>query len=65
MKEDKYTKSLAKNQVCVIINVRDIRQNFLPKVIRLCMETRGVCVPLRGTNMAVGKQHVYGFSTYA
>ena len=29
------------------------------------METRGVCVPLRGTNMAVGKQHVYGFSTYA
>ena len=25
MKEDKYTKSLAKNQVCVIIHVRDIR----------------------------------------
>ena len=26
------------------------------------METRGVCVPLRGTNMAAGNQHVYGFS---
>ena len=29
------------------------------------METRGVCVPFRGTNMAAGNQHVYGFSTYA
>ena len=28
VKEDKYTKSLAKNQVCVIIHMRDI-QKFL------------------------------------
>ena len=39
MKEDKCTKNLAKNQVCVMIHVRDIRKNFLPKFIRLCMET--------------------------
>ena len=39
MKEDKYTKSLAKNQVCGIIRMRDIRKNVLPKLIRLCMET--------------------------
>ena len=31
MKEDKYTKSLAKNQVCAIFHMRDIRKNFLPK----------------------------------
>ena len=31
MKEDKYTKSLAKNQVCAIFHMRDIRKNVLPK----------------------------------
>ena len=39
MKEDKYTKSLAKNQVYAMVHMRDIRKNVLPKFIRLCMET--------------------------
>ena len=45
MNEDKYAKSLAKNQVCAIIDMRDIRKNVLPKFIRLliCMETTYWC----------------------
>ena len=39
MKEDKYTKSLAKSQVYAIVHMRDIRKNVLPKFIKLCMET--------------------------
>ena len=39
MKEDKYTKRLAKNQVCAIFHLRDIRKNDLPKFIKLGMET--------------------------
>ena len=39
MKEDKYTKRLAKNQVCAIFQMRDIRKNDLPKFIKLCVET--------------------------
>ena len=31
MKENKYSKSLAKNQVCAIVRMRDIRKNVLPK----------------------------------
>ena len=31
MKEDEYTKSLAKNQVCAIFHMRDIGKNVLPK----------------------------------
>ena len=38
MKEDKYTKSLAKNQVYAMVHMRDIRKNVLPKFIELCME---------------------------
>ena len=38
MKEDKYTKSLAKNQACARFQMRDIRKNGLPKFIKLCME---------------------------
>ena len=30
MKEDKYTKSLAKNQVYAIVHLRDIQKNVLP-----------------------------------
>ena len=30
MKEDKYTKRLAKNQVCAILHMWDIRKNGLP-----------------------------------
>ena len=37
MKEDKYTKSLAKNQVCAIFQRRDIRKNGLPKFIKLLL----------------------------
>ena len=36
MKENKYSKSLAKNQVCAIVHMRDIRKNVLPKFIKLC-----------------------------
>ena len=62
MKEDKYTKSLAKNQVCAIIDVRDIRKNVLPKFIRLCMDRRRHDgVPLRGTNMATGNHQKHLF----
>ena len=43
MKEDKYTKSLAKNQVYAIVHMRDIRKNVLPKFIKLCMETPCLC----------------------
>ena len=67
MKEDKYTKSLAKNQVYAIVHLRDIRKKVLPKFIKLCMETP-CCVPFRGTNMAAEKQqkHLFlSFPTYA
>ena len=39
MKEDKYTKSLAKNKICAIIDMPDIEKNVSPKFTRLCMET--------------------------
>ena len=39
MKEDNYTKSLAKNQVCTIFEMQDIRKNVLTKFIKICMET--------------------------
>ena len=55
MKEDQYANSLAKNQVCAIFHKRDIRNNVLPKFIKLCMEMP-CCVPLRGTNVAAGNQ---------
>ena len=47
MKEDKYIKSLAKNQVCAIFHMRDIRKNILPKFIKLCMEMAYLC-PFQG-----------------
>ena len=43
MKEDKYSKSLAKNQVYAIVQMRDIWKNVLPKFIKLCMETPCLC----------------------
>ena len=41
MKKDKYIKTLAKNQVCEIFQMRDIGKIGLPKFIKLklCMET--------------------------
>ena len=47
MKEDRYTKSLAKNQVYSIVLMRDIRKNVLPKFIKLCTETPCLC-PFQG-----------------
>ena len=47
MKKDKYSKSLAKNQVDAIAHMRDIRKNVLPKLIKLCMETPCLC-PFQG-----------------
>ena len=43
MKKNKYTKTLAKNQVCEIFQMRDIGKNGLPKFIKLCMETPCWC----------------------
>ena len=43
MKEDKYTKSFAKNQVCAIVHMRHIRINVLPNFIKFCMETPCLC----------------------
>ena len=47
MKEDKYSKSHAKNQVNALVRVRDIRKNVLPKFTKLCMETPCLC-PFQG-----------------
>ena len=41
MTKDKDTKTLAKNQVFEIFQMRDIGKNGLPKFIKLCMETPG------------------------
>ena len=64
MKEDKYTKSLAKNQVCAIFQRRDIRKNGLPKFIKLLSWKRHVGVPFRDTNMAAGYQQKHLFSSF-
>ena len=47
MKEDNYTKSLAKNQVYAIVHMLDIRKNVLLKFVKLCMETPCLC-PFQG-----------------
>ena len=47
VKEDKYTKSLAKNQIYGIVHVREIRKNVLPKFIKVCKETPCLC-PFQG-----------------
>ena len=67
MKEDKYTKRLAKNQVYAIVHMRDIRKNVLPKFIKLCMETPCLC-PFQGHKYGRGNQqkHLFlSFPTYA
>ena len=43
LKKHKYTKTLAKNQVCEIFQMRDIGKNGLPEFIKLCMETPCWC----------------------
>ena len=67
MKEDKYTKNLAKNQGYANVGMRDFRKNVLPKFIKLRMETPCLC-PFQGPNMAEGNQqkHLFlSFPTYA
>ena len=39
MKEGKYAKTLAKILVTPIFLMQDMRRNFLPKFIEICMET--------------------------
>ena len=54
MKEDKYTESLATNQVYAIFQMRDIRKKSSPEItefIKLRMETPCWCPD---TNMASG-----------
>ena len=68
MKEDKYTKSLAKNQVYATVHMRDIRKKVLPKFIKLCMETPCLCPFQRhkyGRRKPSQKQLFLSFSTYA
>ena len=43
MIEDKYKKSLAKNELCAIFHMLDIRKNDLPKFIKLCVKTPRWC----------------------
>ena len=62
MKKDEYTKTLAKNQVSEIFQIRDIGKNGLPKFIKLCMD---VGVPFRNTNMAAGYQQKHLFSSFS
>ena len=42
-KEDEYSNSLVKTQVCAMFRVGDIRRNVLLKYIRLRMETPCLC----------------------
>ena len=59
MKEDKYAKSLAKNQVYTTVHIRDIRENVLPKFIKLCMEYGGFTLPWRGLVLLIMAACVY------
>ena len=56
IKEDKYTESLGKNQVCVIFHMQDLWKNVLPKFIN-----RHIGVPLGGTNMAAKNNKISVF----
>ena len=63
MKEDKYTKSLAKNQVYAIVHMRDTWKNVLPNLYSFVWR-RHVCVPFRGTNVAAGNQQKHLFLSF-
>ena len=43
IKEDEYTNSLAKIQVCAMFRAGDIQENVLLKFLRLCMEKPCLC----------------------
>ena len=55
MKKDKYKKTLAKNQVCEIFQMRDIGKNSLPKFKKSFVWKRHVGVPFRNTNSWVAR----------
>ena len=55
MKEDKYTKSLAKNQVYAIVQMRDIRKNVLPKFIYKALYEDAMFVSFQGHKYGHGK----------
>ena len=55
MKEDEYTKSLDKNQVCAIFKREIFGKNVLPKFIKLCVETPCWC-PFQGHHYGRRKQ---------
>ena len=61
MKEDKYTKTLAKNQVYGIVHMRDSQKNVLPKFIKLWMEAPCLC-PFQGHKY--GRQKLTETSVY-
>ena len=71
MKEDKYTKILAKNQVCAIIHMGDFRKQRFTQIYKALYGDAMLvssCVPLTSTNMAAGNQqkHLFlFFPTYA
>ena len=67
MKEDKYTKSLAKNQVYAIVHMRD--RYWEKRFTQICKALYGdaMFVSLRGTNMAAENQRKHlllSFPTY-
>ena len=65
MKKDKYTKTLAENQVCEVFQMRDIGKNGLPKKNKaLYGNAMHVGVPFRNTNMAAGYQQKHLFSSF-
>ena len=55
IKEDEYSNSLTKIQVCAMFRVGDIRRNVLLKFIRLCMETPCLC-PSEGHKYGGGRK---------
>ena len=64
MKEDKYAKSLAKNQVYKVVHMP---AKYSVKGFTQIYKCH-VCVPFKGTNMAAGNQqkHLFlSFPTYA
>ena len=67
MKEDKYTKRLAKNQVCAVFQMRDIRKNDLPKFMKVYKALYGNAMLVSlftNTNMSAGYQQKHLFSSF-
>ena len=64
VKEDEYSKRLAKIQVCATFCAGDIQRHVLLKFIRLCMETPCLC-PSEGHKYGSRKltKHVIEFAT--